>query len=108
MLAEGTRTDGANMGATRDYLLSSIVDGLLPLLKRPVEDVVYEVLDRRKVPTHTEFEEGQVENRRLQEEISRLQTELEVLRTALAQHEAHSVLRASRKGVKKEGSGTEN
>lgn len=47
------------MGGNRDFLLSSLFDGLAPLARRPLEDLVYEILDHRKTPNHTEFQEFQ-------------------------------------------------
>ena len=45
------------MGTARDLISSTMVDSLLPYLERALEDVIYEVLDRRRVPTHTDFED---------------------------------------------------
>ena len=45
------------MGTTRDFLASGMADLLLPLLRRSMEDSVYETLDNRQVPTRTDFKE---------------------------------------------------
>jgi len=45
------------MGTTRDFIASGIADLLLPLLRRSMEDSVYETLDTRQVPTRTDFKE---------------------------------------------------
>lgn len=45
------------MGSARDFLSSSVADAILPALRRPFEDVVYETLDNRQVPTRTDFKE---------------------------------------------------
>ena len=45
------------MGTTRDFLASGLADTLLPLLRRSMEDTVYETLDDRQVPTRTDFKE---------------------------------------------------
>ena len=45
------------MGTTRDFLISSIGDMLLPMFRRSMEDAVYETLDNRQIPTRTDFKE---------------------------------------------------
>ncbi len=45
------------MGSARDYITSSVADSLLPSLRRSLEDVVYETLDHRQVPTRTDFKD---------------------------------------------------
>ena len=45
------------MGGTKDFVAATLSDAMLPLLRRPFEDVVYETLDNRHVPTRTEFKE---------------------------------------------------
>lgn len=45
------------MSSARDFFTSSMADALLPSLKRSLEDVVYETLDQRQVPTRTDFKE---------------------------------------------------
>ena len=45
------------MSTTRDFFASSVADLLLPLLRRSMEDSVYETLDTRQVPTRTDFKE---------------------------------------------------
>ena len=45
------------MGTTRDFFASGLADTLLPLLRRSMEDTVYETLDDRQVPTRTDFKE---------------------------------------------------
>ncbi len=45
------------MGNARDFFTSSMADALLPSLRRSFEDVVYETLDERQVPTRTDFKE---------------------------------------------------
>ena len=45
------------MGATRDFVAATVADALLPTFRRPVEDIIYETLDRRQVPTRTDFKE---------------------------------------------------
>ena len=45
------------MGTTRDFLVSSLSDILLPMFRRSMEDAVYETLDTRQIPTRTDFKE---------------------------------------------------
>jgi len=45
------------MGSTRDFIAATLSDGMLPVLRRPVEDVIYETLDHRQIPKRTDFKE---------------------------------------------------
>jgi chromosome segregation ATPase len=45
------------MGSTRDFLTATVADALAPSFKRPVEDIIYETLDRRQTPSRTDFKE---------------------------------------------------
>lgn len=45
------------MSNARDFFTSSMADALLPSLRRSFEDVVYETLDHRQVPTRTDFKD---------------------------------------------------
>ncbi len=45
------------MGWISDFIYSSISDSLLPVVRPLLEDVVYEVLSDRQVPTRTDFRE---------------------------------------------------
>ncbi len=45
------------MSTTRDFIASTLADMLLPLFRRSTEDAVYETLDKRQVPTRTDFKE---------------------------------------------------
>ena len=45
------------MGTSRDFVASTLADALLPLLRRSMEDVVYETLDDRSVPTRADFKD---------------------------------------------------
>ncbi len=69
------------MGTTRDLLASTLVDSALPYLERALEDVIYEVLDRRRVPTRTDYEQ-------LRERQARLESQVGVLRKRVAELEA--------------------
>ena len=45
------------MGVTRDFVAATIADALLPTFRRSIEDIIYEALDRRQIPTRTDFKE---------------------------------------------------
>ena len=45
------------MGVTRDFILATITDAFVPTFRRPMEDIIYETLDRRQIPTRTDFKE---------------------------------------------------
>ena len=45
------------MASRRDYVRSVLSDALLPLTRQLMEDVVMEVLNERRVPTRTDFQE---------------------------------------------------
>ena len=45
------------MGSTRDFLTATLADAITPSFKRPVEDIIYETLDRRQTPSRTDFKE---------------------------------------------------
>ena len=45
------------MGMSRDFFASTFADALLPLFRRSMEDVVYETLDGRSVPTRSDFKD---------------------------------------------------
>lgn len=45
------------MGSKRDFIAATLSDGMLPVLRRPVEDVIYETLDTRQIPNRTDFKE---------------------------------------------------
>lgn len=45
------------MGTTRDFIVSTLADTLLPMFSRSMEDAVYETIDKRQIPTRTDFKE---------------------------------------------------
>ena len=45
------------MGTTRDFIVSALADTLLPMFSRSMEDAVYETIDKRQIPTRTDFKE---------------------------------------------------
>jgi len=45
------------MGVTKDFITATIADALAPTFRRPMEDLIYETLDRRQIPARTDFRE---------------------------------------------------
>jgi hypothetical protein len=45
------------MSSTRDFVSATLSDATLPLLRRPVEDLIYETLDARQIPNRSDFKE---------------------------------------------------
>ena len=45
------------MSSLKEFVAGTIVDALVPLLRRPLTDVIVEVLDERKTPNRTEYQE---------------------------------------------------
>lgn len=43
------------MGAVSDGMLRSLRDRLVPLIRRTAEDVVLDVIERKGIPSRTEF-----------------------------------------------------
>jgi polyhydroxyalkanoate synthesis regulator phasin len=71
------------VGSARDLLASSVIDSLLPFLERALEDVVYELLDRRRVPTRTELEALRERNTRLESQVGLLRKRIVALEARL-------------------------
>jgi hypothetical protein len=45
------------MSMSKDFVASAVADAILPLFRRSMEDVVYETLDDRAVPTRADFKD---------------------------------------------------
>jgi hypothetical protein len=69
------------VGTARELVSSSLVDSLLPYMERALEDVIYEILDRRRVPTRTDLDA-------LQQRQSQLESQVGVLRKRVSELEA--------------------
>lgn len=92
------------MGSARDFFSASMADALLPAFRRPFEDVIYETLDTRQVPTRTDFKElrdqinslrGQLTGatggvKKLADEMEALQDRLAAVESKLAESGAPS------------------
>lgn len=81
--ASATQRPGGPVGSARDLLASSVIDSLLPFLERALEDVVYELLDRRRVPTRTELEALRERNTRLESQVGLLRKRIVALEARL-------------------------
>lgn len=68
------------MGETREFIVSSLVDALLPWIRRPLEDVVYEVIDSRRVPSRTELRVLEQRLDETRQELRELRRMVEALR----------------------------
>lgn len=45
------------MGSTMDFISATLTDAVAPKFRRPVEDIIYETIDRKQIPTRTDFQE---------------------------------------------------
>ena len=71
------------MGTARDLAASTLVDSILPYLHRALEDVVYQVLDQRRVPTRSDFTELERRHADTKAELARLRVRLSELEARL-------------------------
>ena len=68
------------MGIAKDLLSSTLANKLAPTLRRHTEDLIYETLDRRQVPTHLDLKDIQKHVEDLQEALSSTQASLSLLK----------------------------
>ena len=85
------------MSSKRDFAGALLGDALLPFIRRPVEDVIYQTIDDRQIPNRSDFKElrdlanglrGQLTGatsgvRRLAEQIEALEVRLEAIESQL-------------------------
>jgi len=90
------------MGSTKDFVAATVADAMLPWFRRPVEDVIYETIDKRQIPNRTDFKEirdlvnnlrGQMTGatggvKRLAETTDELEEQLDALEQRLAELES--------------------
>ena len=90
------------MGSTKDFVAATVADAMLPWFRRPVEDVIYETIDKRQIPNRTDFKElrdlvnnlrGQLTGatggvKRLAEAIDDIEDQMQSLETRTATLEA--------------------
>ena len=86
------------MSSKRDFAGALLGDALLPFIRRPVEDVIYQTIDDRQIPNRSDFKElrdlanglrGQLTGatsgvRRLAEQLERLEVRLEKIESQLS------------------------
>ena len=110
------------MGSTRDFIAATLADSLLPLLRRPVEDIIYQTIDDRQIPSRSDFRElrdlanslrGQLTGavggvKRLADRIEALEDELSTSKEAARQLQTEvEGLRAELAGLREGGPATE-
>ena len=72
------------MADKRDYMQFPVLDRLVPLFRRPLEDIVYEVLDRRQVPDRADLREIDARIGTVSAEIDGLRARFAALERGLA------------------------
>ncbi len=71
------------MGSTLDFLGATIADALSPKFRRPVEDIIYETIDRKQIPTRTDFTELRNTLNSLRSQSTGAQKGIEKIKTGL-------------------------
>ncbi len=64
------------MSTISNFLLANLAERLTPLLQTPVEDIVYEILDRKGLPTRSEIRDLKNRLERIDEEVKELTEQL--------------------------------
>ncbi len=64
------------MSTISNFLLANLAERLTPLLQTPVEDIVYEILDRKGLPTRSEIRDLKNRLERIDEEVKELADQL--------------------------------
>jgi len=95
------------MSTISNFMLANLAERLTPLLQTPVEDIVYEILDRKGLPTRSEIRDLKNRLERIDEEVKKLNEQLEKLREAAAKPaapvaKAKPAKKAAAKPAKKE------
>ena len=90
------------MSSFRDFVMSAFSDAMLPAFRQTFEDVIFEALNDRKVPTRTDFLELRDLVNRLRGQASsalngnkKLEKRLEVMEAQLAALEGHTSSQAT-------------
>ncbi len=71
------------MSTLSNFLINNVADKVTPLLQTPVEDIVYEILDRKGLPTRAEVRDLKNRLEKLEETIRNLGGSLDGLRTEI-------------------------
>jgi hypothetical protein len=72
------------MSTISNFLLANLAERLTPLLQTPVEDIVYEILDRKGLPTRSEIRDLKNRLERIDEEVKGLTDQLARVRELAA------------------------
>jgi len=72
------------MSTISNFMLANLAERLTPLLQTPVEDIVYEILDRKGLPTRSEIRDLKNRLERIDEEVKKLNEQLTKLREVAA------------------------
>jgi hypothetical protein len=72
------------MSTISNFLLANLAERLTPLLQTPVEDIVYEILDRKGLPTRSEIRDLKNRLERIDEEVKELTDQLARVRELAA------------------------
>ena len=74
----------SDVGTLSNIVLGGLADRLTPVLQTPVEDIIYEVLDARGLPTRTEVRDLRNRVERLEQTVAELTDTVEKLQQAQA------------------------
>ncbi len=70
------------MSTISNFFLANLAERLTPLLQTPVEDIVYEILDRKGLPTRSEIRDLKNRLERMDEEIKAMREKLAKVKSA--------------------------
>ncbi|HCP48188.1 MAG TPA: hypothetical protein DIU15_19270 [Deltaproteobacteria bacterium] len=83
------------MGAISSFVLGGVAERLVPAIHTPVEDIIYEVLDQKGLPTRSEVRDLRNKLERLEKTIADLTSTLEGLRDEVAAAAAAATSKAA-------------
>lgn len=84
------------MGTLRSLVFGGVAERLVPVLHTPVEDIIYEVLDQKGLPSRSEVRDLRNKLERLETSVGEMTAALEGIRGQMTQvSEAASKARAS-------------
>ena len=89
------------MSTISNFMLANLAERLTPLLQTPVEDIVYEILDRKGLPTRSEIRDLKNRLERIDEEVKKLNEQLSRLRETAAKPAAAPAVKPEKKPAKK-------
>ena len=72
------------MGTFRRSVIANVAGAVIPLLRQPIEDVIYDTLDRRQFPTRSEVRELNTRLEKVQGALDKLTVSAEVAEASLA------------------------